>query len=82
MVNGNVKWFDRKKGYGFIEGPNGQDVFVHFSSIQSDGFRCLRHGESVEYDLVQTDRGFQASLVKPLHPLTSARRGPIAAARE
>ena len=66
MVTGNVKWFDRKKGYGFISGPAGQDVFVHFSSIESDGFRSLRHGETVEYELVESERGFQANHVRSL----------------
>ncbi len=68
MTSGNVKWFDRKKGYGFIVGPDGQDVFVHFSNIDGDGFRCLRHGENVEYELIQTDKGYQANHVKTLEP--------------
>lgn len=82
MVSGNVKWFDRKKGYGFIEGPSGQDVFVHFSSIQAEGFRCLRHGEPVEYELVPTERGFQASKVRPIHAISPTRRGSPAAAHD
>jgi CspA family cold shock protein len=64
MTTGSVKWFDRKKGYGFIVGPEGQDVFVHYSSIQADGFRSLRDGEKVQYELVQTDKGLQASQVQ------------------
>ncbi len=76
MTVGNVKWFDRKKGYGFIVGPNNEDVFVHFSSIASDGFRSLRHGERVEYDLVETERGLQANQVRSLEP---ARPRPVAA---
>lgn len=59
-IHGQVKWFDPKKGYGFIVGPEGQDVFVHFSQIQGDGFRSLRDGEAVDYELVQGDKGFQA----------------------
>lgn len=66
MNNGNVKWFDRRKGFGFIIGPNGEDVFVHFSSIESDGFRSLRHGERVEYKLIQGERGWQAAQVRPV----------------
>lgn len=66
MSMGNVKWFDRKKGYGFILGPEGQDVFVHYSSIQGDGFRTLRDGEQVEYDLVKTQKGLQAAEVRQL----------------
>ena len=59
-IQGQVKWFDPKKGYGFILGPQGQDVFVHYSQIQGDGFRSLRDGEAVEYELVEGDKGFQA----------------------
>ncbi len=62
-VRGQVKWFDPKKGFGFIVGPNGQDVFVHYSQIQGDGFKTLRDGETVDYDLVQGDKGLQARLV-------------------
>lgn len=59
-TQGPVKWFDPKKGYGFITGPEGQDVFVHYSQIQGDGFRSLKDGEEVEYELVEGDKGFQA----------------------
>jgi len=59
-LKGPVKWFDPKKGYGFIVGPEGQDVFVHYSQIQGDGFRSLKDGEQVEYDLVEGDKGYQA----------------------
>jgi CspA family cold shock protein len=62
-TTGNVKWFDRKKGYGFIVGPDGRDVFVHYSNIIGDGFRSLRDGESVKYELVETDKGLQANQV-------------------
>jgi len=62
-TRGNVKWFDPKKGFGFIVGPSGQDVFVHYSQIQGDGFRSLKDGEAVEYELVQGDKGFQARAV-------------------
>lgn len=60
---GPVKWFDPKKGYGFITGPEGQDVFVHFSQIQGDGFRSLKDGEEVEYELIEGEKGFQAQAV-------------------
>ena len=63
-VNGQVKWFDPKKGFGFIVGPTGQDVFVHFSQIEGDGFRSLKDGEPVDYDLVEGDKGFQAQHVR------------------
>ncbi len=59
-IRGQVKWFDPKKGFGFIVGPEDQDVFVHFSQIQGDGFRLLRDGETVDYELVEGDKGFQA----------------------
>jgi len=62
-TRGEVKWFDPKKGYGFIQGPEGQDVFVHYSQIQGDGFRSLRDGEAVDYELVEGDKGFQARQV-------------------
>jgi CspA family cold shock protein len=59
-TRGQVKWFDPKKGYGFIIGPEGQDVFVHYSQIQADGFRLLKDGETVDYELVESEKGFQA----------------------
>lgn len=63
-LQGQVKWFDPKKGYGFIVGPEGKDVFVHFSQIEGDGFRSLRDGEAVEYELVEGDKGLQARDVR------------------
>lgn len=60
---GKVKWFSKQKGYGFIEGENGQDIFVHFSSISGDGFRTLEEGQGVQFDVVQGPRGEQASNV-------------------
>lgn len=65
---GQVKWFDPKKGYGFIQGPDDQDVFVHFTQIQGDGFRSLKDGESVEYELIKGDKGWQAQGVHRLVP--------------
>ncbi len=65
MHTGTVKWFDAKKGFGFIHGPKaGQDIFVHYTSIQGDGFRSLRDGESVEFDLVESEKGLQAHNVR------------------
>ena len=64
MPTGKVKWFDPKKGYGFIIGEQGQDVFVHYSSIEGDGFRALRDGEVVDYELVKGEKGHQARNVK------------------
>ena len=67
MATGNVKWFDAKKGFGFIVGPEGKDVFVHFSSIEGDGFRSLKDGEPVEYELVTGGKGLSARQVKRIN---------------
>lgn len=64
MPTGQVKWFDVKKGFGFIVGPSNQDVFVHFSAIQSDGFRTLKDGETVEYKFHEGGKGCYASEVR------------------
>ena len=58
-MTGKVKWFNAEKGYGFIERENGGDVFVHFSAIQSDGFKTLEEGQAVEFDVVEGNRGEQ-----------------------
>ncbi|MFP4104617.1 MAG: cold-shock protein [Phycisphaerae bacterium] len=63
MLNGKVKWFDPKKGYGFIIGDMGQDVFVHYTSIEGDGFRALKDGETVDYEMVKGEKGYQAKRV-------------------
>ena len=63
MATGKVKWFDAKKGYGFIAQENGEDVFVHFSSIGGEGFRTLEDGEEVTFDITQGTKGLQASNV-------------------
>ncbi|KRN03726.1 MULTISPECIES: cold-shock protein [Holzapfeliella] len=60
MVNGTVKWFNADKGFGFITQENGEDVFAHFSAIQSDGFKTLDEGQKVTFDIEQSDRGPQA----------------------
>jgi CspA family cold shock protein len=63
IYTGTVKWFDAKKGYGFIEREEGDDVFVHFSAIQDEGFKTLEDGEKVEFEIVEGDRGPQAAQV-------------------
>ncbi|KRN04419.1 cold-shock protein [Holzapfeliella floricola] len=60
MINGTVKWFNADKGFGFITQENGEDVFAHFSAIQSDGFKTLDEGQKVTFDIEQSDRGPQA----------------------
>ncbi len=60
---GKVKWFNSEKGYGFIERTEGEDVFVHFSAIQGDGFKTLDEGQDVEFDVVEGNRGLQAANV-------------------
>jgi len=58
---GTVKWFDAKKGFGFINRESGEDVFVHFSAIQGDGYRVLEDGQKVEFEVVQGRKGLEAS---------------------
>ena len=62
-MKGTVKWVNAEKGYGFITGEDGKDVFVHFSAIQGEGFKTLDEGQSVTYDLTEGQRGMQASNV-------------------
>ena len=64
MVTGTVKWFDVKKGFGFLVNAAGKDVFVHFSSIEGDGFRALKDGEQVEYEEVDSGKGLAARNVR------------------
>lgn len=63
---GKVKWFNAEKGFGFIEREGGSDVFVHFSAIQSEGFKALEEGQSVEFEIVEGPRGPQAANVVKL----------------
>ncbi len=64
MATGTVKWFDSKKGFGFIVNPEGKDVFVHFSTIEGEGFRALKDGETVEYEQTQGAKGLLATQVR------------------
>jgi CspA family cold shock protein len=67
MATGNVKWFNNKKGFGFITPKDGSnDVFVHYSAIQTDGFRSLREGQEVEFETLQSEKGLEAREVKVL----------------
>ena len=64
MATGTVKWFNNKKGYGFINEENGRDIFVHFSSITMDGYKSLNEGEHVTFDIEESDRGPEAKNVR------------------
>ncbi|MCD1261463.1 cold-shock protein [Paenibacillus athensensis] len=66
MQTGTVKWFNSEKGFGFIEVENGNDVFVHFSAIQEDGYRSLDEGQRVQFNVTQGNRGPQAENVTKL----------------
>ena len=66
MANGTVKWFNDKKGYGFIQQENGEDIFVHYSSITMSGFKTLTEGEQVTFDIEEGDRGPVAKNVSKL----------------
>ncbi|KZZ82548.1 MULTISPECIES: cold-shock protein CspD [Bacillaceae] len=66
MQNGKVKWFNNEKGFGFIEVEGGEDVFVHFTAIQGDGFKSLEEGQEVSFEIVEGNRGPQASNVTKL----------------
>ena len=66
MTKGVVKWFNENKGYGFIQREDGPDVFVHFSAIDGSGFRSLKEGQEVEFEITQGQKGPQASNVKAL----------------
>ena len=65
-MTGNVKWNNKKKGFGFITIEDGEDVFVHYSAIQGDGFKTLEEGQAVEFDVVASERGDQAANVVKL----------------
>ncbi|WP_173916373.1 cold-shock protein [Halobacillus sp. Marseille-Q1614] len=66
MKTGTVKWFNAEKGFGFIEVEGGDDVFVHFSAIQEEGFKSLEEGQAVEFEITEGDRGPQAANVTKL----------------
>jgi len=63
LTQGKIKWFNSKKGFGFIEQENGDDVFVHFSAIEMTGFKTLSEGETVQFEIEKNDKGFSARKV-------------------
>ena len=63
MAKGKIKWFDNKKGYGFIAAETGEDVFVHFSAIQGTGYKSLNEGEEVEFEVEKDQKGLKAKNV-------------------
>jgi len=65
-MKGTCKWFDNKKGYGFITDADGKDIFVHYSGIVKDGFKTLAEGQAVEFDLTDGEKGKQAVNVRPV----------------
>jgi CspA family cold shock protein len=66
VAEGTVKWFSNEKGYGFISQSDGEDVFVHFSAIQSEGYKSLEEGQNVEFDVTDGPKGKQAANVRPV----------------
>lgn len=65
-MNGTVKWFSAEKGYGFITTEDGEDIFAHFSQIQKEGFKTLEEGQSVTFDVVESEKGAQAENIEIL----------------
>jgi cold shock protein len=66
LTQGTVKWFSNEKGYGFIAQSDGDDVFVHYTAIEGDGYRSLQEGQEVEFDVVEGPKGKQAANVRPV----------------
>ena len=77
MPTGTVKWFDSKKGFGFIVNPDGKDVFVHFTCIEGEGFRSLRDGEQVEYEQSEGEKGLMAKSVRRLDAVEKKPREKV-----
>ena len=77
MAQGAVKWFNSEKGYGFIAVDEGEDVFVHYSAIQMDGYRSLEEGQRVEFEITQGQKGPQADAVRRSERLVGTSDGPV-----
>lgn len=76
MARGTVKWFDPKKGFGFVVNEEGQDVFVHYTSIKGEGFRCLRNGQMVDYEEFDSGKGLQGKNVTIVEIAPTAKKKP------
>ena len=72
-VRGRVKWFNNEKGYGFIDYRDNEDIFVHYSNIKQDGYKSLQEGQYVEFDLLETSKGYQALDVMVIKETTTAK---------
>ena len=68
-MKSRVKWFNDEKGFGFIDYKMGEDIFVHYSAIKSDGYKTLSEGQNVEFDLISTEKGYQAKNVEKIEEL-------------
>lgn len=66
MATGQVKWFDNRKGWGFLSQADGEEVFVHYRNVEGEGFRKLKDGQEVEFDVVEGDKGLYAENVRPV----------------
>lgn len=73
-MQGHVKWFNNEKGYGFIEYPDNEDIFVHYSAIRSEGYKTLSEGQYVEFRLIETNKGYQAVDVNIIKEATTVNR--------
>lgn len=76
LLHGTVKWFNNAKGFGFVEHETGQDVFVHYSVIQTDGFKTLKDGEEVHYELAEGTKGLHAAKVYRLKDIAAREAAP------
>ena len=72
-MRGIVKWFDMKRGFGFIKQDNDEDIFVHYNQIDKEGFRTLKAGQLVEFDIIETETGLRAEKVKPIKGLQTIK---------
>jgi len=69
FLQAKVKWFNNEKGFGFIEYGGKEDIFIHYSNIEKDGYKTLKEGQLVEFELVETEKGLQAKNIKPIKEL-------------